>query len=800
MALASIQAQPGHKKRSISLLVTLLINLLIVGYIALREFRNNAQEVQRVSIADIRLIFLLFGVVCFFFAAWMDYSKYRNMIRVAEGTDDPKGAREVALLGKYYDNITPFGAGGQPFQIHYLKKRGYSAGTSGAAPVIGFLTQQIAFVLIGIVVFVTNRSVLDSIPLLHISAYVGLVMYALLPMGLLLFAAFPRPFKAVVRWAIRLLAKLHIIRDAEKATHTTIASLDDYLKCIRLFRKRPIFFAKLIFLSCLYQLAILSIPFFMLRAFGGVSDWWTSFSLVVYIYAAITIIPTPGNSGAAEGSFYAVFSSLEGGMLFWAMIAWRFLVYYSWLICGIIVLTRSTMSHRKAEQKVPPQEGKLRIVLACDTFLPTVNGITRTVDAYARQMQAEGHEICVICPRRKHAGYDLLPYPVLTVPALRLRKGALSIGLGLSSRAVRRLFRHETPDVVHIHSPFFVGRMALRLARRNYVPSVATFHSKYYDDAWEATHSKLLAKITVNFAVDTFAKADTVWACSKSAGQTLRGYGYNGVIRVMENGVDPQEAPEELVMLRAETARRFSMPEGKRTLLFVGQLGWQKNLRLVLDTMQLLCTQDRRYQLVLVGDGYRADAIRAYADKLGIADQVFFVGAQTERSSLYGLYAFSDLLFFPSVYDNAPLVLREAALAKLPALLAEGSNAAEVVQDGVNGFTAAASPGAMAVRIQRIFDNEDVRAVGREAKRTIPIPWESIVSRALCSYRSGGAEGHSFVIDRPRIETDDAASAKDASAASPAEETAAAPVPETPPAPETPEEPADREGSAAGEG
>lgn len=52
--------------------------------------------------------------------------------------------------------------------------------------------------------------------------------------------------------------------------------------------------------SIIYQVAILSIPS-SFCAFGGTNGWWTVFSLVVFIYAAITIIPTPGNPAPQRG-------------------------------------------------------------------------------------------------------------------------------------------------------------------------------------------------------------------------------------------------------------------------------------------------------------------------------------------------------------------------------------------------------------------------------------------------------------------------------------------------------------------
>ena len=118
---------------------------------------------------------------------------------------------------------------------------------------------------------------------------------------------------------MKLLSRLHLIRSSDTSAETVFRSLNEYAESLHLIRQQPHLFAKLMIYSLLYQMAILSVPYFVLRAFGTVNHWWAVFSLVVYIYAAITIIPTPGNSGAAEGSFYLVFSSLTGGYLFWAM-------------------------------------------------------------------------------------------------------------------------------------------------------------------------------------------------------------------------------------------------------------------------------------------------------------------------------------------------------------------------------------------------------------------------------------------------------------------------------------------------
>ncbi len=724
----------NNKKQKRGMLLTIAVNLLIVGYIAVREFRADAGGAQKIAVLSIKAGYLLLGVACFLVALAIEYLKYRDMMMAAAGHDDRRGAFTCAVLGKYYDNITPLGAGGQPFQILYLKRRGLPGGASAALPVAGFLVLQLAFILIAAVVFLCNRSVINGAPVIRVSAYVGLVMYAIVPAGIVFFAVLPNTVRRVVDAATRLLGRLRVVRDSARVSASVLAALDAYTVSLRVLNRRPHFFARLLAYSVVYQAAILSVPYFMLRAFGGTNDWWTVFSLVVYIYAAITIIPTPGNAGAAEGSFYAVFSSLEGGFLFWAMIVWRLLVYYSWLLLGLVVVARSAVSDGRRKKRPVPDAGPLRVALFSDRFYPSIDGVVRTVDAYARQIIQSGSYACVVCPRQRGDDAVHTPYDVIRTPSLRLPGLADAIALPFLPRRARRLFREKPFDVFHAHSPFLAGDLALFLGRRLNVPVVATFHSKFYDDALNITHSKFLANMLVNRVVNFYCKVDAVWACSKSTAETLRGYGFNGEITVMENGVEPF-SPDHSDGLRQRAAAQFRVPAGRHVVLFVGQLIWQKNLRLVLDVTKRLAETRPDCVTIIAGSGYNSAEIQSYAAKLCLDEHVRFTGEVHDRRLLYGLYLLSEVFFFPSVYDNAPLVLREAALAELPALLTEGSNAAEIVRDGYNGYTAPETCAAMTRRIEEILADAHRAQVGAAARATIPVSWEQIVKQAMAAYR-----------------------------------------------------------------
>lgn len=100
-------------------------------------------------------------------------------------------------------------------------------------------------------------------------------------------------------------------------------------------------------------------------------------------------------------------------------------------------------------------------------------------------------------------------------------------------------------------------------------------------------------------------------------------------------------------------------------------------------------------------------------------------------------YAASDLFLFPSLYDNAPLVVREAAALHTPAVMAKGSTASAILTDGDNGFLVENDPEAMASLLRKLIaDPERVHRVGIQASRTIVRSWEDCVDEVIERYNA----------------------------------------------------------------
>ena len=180
---------------------------------------------------------------------------------------------------------------------------------------------------------------------------VGLITYMIVPLLVILFSVMPVTTQKIVAFFIRILGKMRIIKNVENTIEKACGRLEEYNIHMRQMKKNKGLYLAIFFFSLLFQIALNSIPFFVLCAFGVKTSFYDMFSLCAITYAAVSFVPTPGNGGAAEGMFMVIFRALSGGVLFWGMLIWRILSYYAFIVVGAMVtVVRSYLDKRKRQQ------------------------------------------------------------------------------------------------------------------------------------------------------------------------------------------------------------------------------------------------------------------------------------------------------------------------------------------------------------------------------------------------------------------------------------------------------------------
>jgi len=372
-----------------------------------------------------------------------------------------------------------------------------------------------------------------------------------------------------------------------------------------------------------------------------------------------------------------------------------------------------------------------------DNFPPILDGVGLTAQNYAYWLRQQGHEVRVITDYAPNMDQVIseAPYPIDLIPSIPIPfRAPYRYGMPYLSPAFERRFKKMQFELVHAHCPFITGDLAYSAAKRQNIPLVATFHSKYRQDFEHNVHSKFIVDLMVKRVVRFFDKADEVWIPLPAVEETLREYGYKGHVEVMENGNDFYAPAAQIAQMRSQMREELGLMPDDTMLLFVGQHTWEKNIGFLLNSLALMC--DKPFQLFMVGTGYAVREIRQRIGQLGLSHRVTLLGNIHDRERLKRIYAAADLFLFPSFYDTCGLVVREAAAMHTPSILLSGSTAATAITDDVNGFLSPNDIHEYAALIQTLMTQpKRIEKVGIKASKTISRSWENVMEEVILRYR-----------------------------------------------------------------
>ena len=340
-------------KKIIGVILFIILNAAVIAATAINEFGNSdtAAELQAVNL---KWWLLIPAVGLFVIATLANVYKYVLMIRKSfpagkrpAGKQIWETAWRVVMLGKYYDNITPAAVGGQPFQIYYMHKESeLSSGHATSIPVFGMITTQIGFLILAIPCFIIG-TVTGFKPALMTLAWLGLLFFAFWPVMVAGISYLPKQTTKFLQFCVRVLARVKIVKNREKALMRIESEVHEYAKSVKTIMRTRQLFLRTVILSTIYQASIMMIPFFVLTTFGGNVGFLGCFMTTLAVTSSVYFVPTPGNAGAAEGTFYLVFSTLSSGYVFWAMLVWRFFSYYIYIIIGPLIYIKMHLENRK---------------------------------------------------------------------------------------------------------------------------------------------------------------------------------------------------------------------------------------------------------------------------------------------------------------------------------------------------------------------------------------------------------------------------------------------------------------------
>jgi len=358
-----VENKPKSKKQRLSW-IFLAINVVIVFGIFIYQLINGGvKPISEFFSYVVYYRFLTIALIMFLLCVVLETLKTFQLMRKCTNKSQLWLSYKTASLGRYWDCITPISTGGEPFQIYYLTKHGYSAGHAAGVPFAKSMFWQISTVLVGIIVLCTANISNDVIgTFVKVAAWIGILGNLLLLLFVLITSTNKKFGSRMIVGGLKLLHKLHIVKNYRASLRKTLNFIGKYQRCIKEFASSPWTIFSQLSLAILTSLAQWSISYFIYLAFnynlflqGGITlySWWYIVSLAVVCDLAVSFIPLPGGSGAAEVSFLAIFATLVPDQTaFWALLFWRFFTYYSFIIQGFVLTFTDFISGKRKEKRI----------------------------------------------------------------------------------------------------------------------------------------------------------------------------------------------------------------------------------------------------------------------------------------------------------------------------------------------------------------------------------------------------------------------------------------------------------------
>lgn len=378
----------------------------------------------------------------------------------------------------------------------------------------------------------------------------------------------------------------------------------------------------------------------------------------------------------------------------------------------------------------------MRILCVLDSFYPKIDGPAIGLNNIATILNTYHiAQLDLLVP--KYPKYkDKFPYKIIRCKSMSVTEGYRA-SLPHLHLSLGRTLKKEKYDLIHIRSPFTLGKYALKFGKKHNIPVISTVHTAYDLDFERKLKSKFLQKFMMNYITKAINKSDYVFTVSKGFARQLHSKIYHcpkrvGVIR---NATEYQDSD---LSVEIEKLKEKHNIKNEFLFLFVGRVVENKNIQFSLEVLKKLKELGfANFKFLIVGEGDHISKLKTLAEKYNIKENVIFTGVVRDRKLLGAYYKMSHLFLFPSTFDTCGIVALEAGSFGLPSMMITDSCASELIEDNQNGFALPEDSSIWADKIFDIVKSKKITSKMKEyTKKSLHRSWHNVAIEYFNLYKN----------------------------------------------------------------
>ncbi len=357
-----------------------------------------------------------------------------------------------------------------------------------------------------------------------------------------------------------------------------------------------------------------------------------------------------------------------------------------------------------------------RVAIVTEAFLPKVDGVSKSAYLTIRYLQQSGREALVIAP-------DISIRSVGETRVIPMRSFGLRLApetrIALPSRKIGTYLDEFQPDILHLFSPAWLSLGAVLAARKRGIPIVANYQTDLPGYAIEYGLPRFTSHLARALLRLMHNRCHINLAPSPYTLGQLRSWGFKR-LRIWKRGVSITRFHPQ----RASSRWRERLLNGRDPdsllCLYVGRLAQEKRVRLLREV-----ARTKGVALTIIGDGVDRPNLEAALAGTDVHFTGYLFGDELSQA-----FASADVFLFPGMAETFGQVVQEAMASGLPCVVANRGGAADLIEEGVNGYSCAPEEAEFARIVRQLRDDRaHCERLGQQARKFAEMqPWEKILT------------------------------------------------------------------------